>query len=83
MRIEARLFATLREVLPAGCRATGAVVLDLPEGATVADVARALGIPATMPWIALVNGVEAEPTRPLGAADQVTLFPPLAGGAAA
>lgn len=81
MRVEARLFATLRDVLPPATRASGVTALELPEGATVADLARALGIPPGTSWIALVNGTEATPQHRLQAGDVVTLFPPLAGGA--
>ncbi len=80
MRIEVRLFATLREVLPTASRQSGVVVVDLPAGSTVDDLARTLGIPDTMPRVALVNGQEAGPARSLAPDDVVSLFPPLAGG---
>jgi molybdopterin converting factor small subunit len=81
VRVEVRLFATLARYLPDD--GTGVTVVDLHEGSTVGDLARALGIPADLSRIALVNDHDAADDRPLRAGDVVTLFPPLAGGAAA
>ena len=81
MRVEVRLFATLARYLPDDQDA-GAAVLEVAEDSTVADVARALGIPAHLSRIALVNDRDATDDRPLTEGDVVTLFPPLAGGAA-
>jgi len=78
--IEVHLFATLAQYLPPSSDG-GRVVLDVPDGATVDDVARLLGIPDAMARLALVNGREVDPQEPLTALDVLTLFPPLAGGA--
>jgi len=80
VRVEVRLFATLARYLPHDHEA-GATSLDLAEGSTVADVANALGIPADLSRIVLVNDGDAADDRRLAAGDVVTLFPPLAGGA--
>jgi molybdopterin converting factor small subunit len=77
--VEVRLFATLARFLPPNST-SGTAVLDVPERATVADVARRLGIPPELDSVILVNGTEAEPERQLGAGDVVDMFPPLAGG---
>ena len=82
MRVEVRLFATLARYLPHDHDA-GATSLDVAEGSTVADVASALGIPDALSRIVLVNDHDADEDRRLAAGDVVTLFPPLAGGAAA
>jgi molybdopterin converting factor small subunit len=82
VRVEVRLFATLARYLPADHDA-GAASLNVADGSTVGDVARALGIPAELSRIALVNDHDATDDRPLAAGDVVTLFPPLAGGRAA
>ncbi len=79
MRIEVRLFATLASYLPPGSGG-GTVIIELPTGSTVNDVAAQLGIPSDLQRIALVNGHDAGPDRHLSAGDIVTLFPPLAGG---
>lgn len=80
MRVEVRLFATLTRYLPKDAEA-GSTHLDVAEGSSVGDVADALGIPADLSRIILVNDQEADEGRPLVEGDVVTLFPPLAGGA--
>lgn len=80
MTVEVRLFATLAQFLPPGST-DGSAVIDVPEGATIADVARRLGIPTGFDRVLLLNGVEAEPGQPLRSGDVVDIFPPLAGGA--
>jgi molybdopterin converting factor small subunit len=81
VKVEVRLFATLAAYLPAGSRG-GAAIVELPEGTTVAHLARRLGIPDDLALVALVNDREAPLERALQPGDVVTLFPPLAGGAA-
>ena len=79
MRVEVRLFATLARYLPKTSQ-TDSAFLDVSEGSTVGDVAAALGIPADLSRITLVNDAEADESRRLHTGDVVTLFPPLAGG---
>ena len=79
MRIEVELFATLTRFVPDA--RDGRATLDIPEGATVADVARRLGLPPGFDRVALVNGREADDAHVLSAGDVLTLYPPLAGGA--
>ena len=81
MTVEVHLFATLTRYLPPGAD-EGRVFLDMPNDATIDDVVGRLGIPGTLARIALVNGREATPQTRLAPADVLTLFPPLAGGAA-
>jgi molybdopterin converting factor small subunit len=78
--VEVRLFATLAQFLPAGST-EGSAVIDVPEGATIADVARRLGIPPGLDRVLLLNGVEAQPEQRLRSGDALDIFPPLAGGA--
>lgn len=73
-----RLFATLARLVPQA--RDGKAVVELPDGGTVADLARRLGVPPGYERVALVNGREAEDTHVLAEGDVVTLFPPLAGG---
>ncbi|OGK76057.1 MAG: hypothetical protein A2050_07325 [Candidatus Rokubacteria bacterium GWA2_73_35] len=80
MKVEVQLFAAFAAYLPADSR-EGAAVLDVPDGGTVADVARRLGIPADLARVVLVNGRDAAPEQPLTPGDIVAIFPPLAGGA--
>ncbi|MBI1736319.1 MAG: MoaD/ThiS family protein [Candidatus Rokubacteria bacterium] len=79
MKIEVQLFATLAQYLPAG-RDTDRAIVEMPPGARVADVLAALGVPAAMPRIVLVNGHDAADDHVLEPDDVVAAFPPLAGG---
>ncbi|MGH7353370.1 MAG: MoaD/ThiS family protein [Candidatus Rokuibacteriota bacterium] len=77
--VEVRLFATLAAFLPADARG-GATRLEVPEGTTPRELTRRLGIPPALERVTLVNGLDADPDRPLATEDVVTVFPPLAGG---
>jgi len=79
VRVEVRLFATLVSFLPPGNR-DGAAILDVPDGSTIRDVVRRLGIPADLERVTLLNGADSVPEAPLRAGDVLTVFPPLAGG---
>ena len=79
MRVEVRLFATLTAFLPPDGR-DGAAELEIPEGSTVIEVTRRLGIPPDLARVVLVNGRDLGSEAPLAARDVVTIFPPLAGG---
>jgi molybdopterin converting factor small subunit len=79
VRIEVRLFANLAAFLPPHGR-DGVAELELPDGSTVADVTRQLGIPPDLARVVLVNGHDAGSEAGLSLGDVVTIFPPLAGG---
>jgi molybdopterin synthase catalytic subunit/molybdopterin converting factor small subunit len=77
MRVAVRLFAGLRE--RAGVRVRE---LELPEGATVADVWPALALGAEPEGLLYaVNRAYADETRSLAEGDEVALIPPVSGGA--
>jgi sulfur carrier protein ThiS len=78
--IEVTLFATLTRYRPRSVSSHDPICFELAAGNTLADLVTALGIPADIPFIALVNGEEASADRRLATGDSVTLFPPLAGG---
>jgi len=79
VKVAVQCFATLGVYLPAGT--TGdSVTLELPAGTTVDDVVRALGIPADLEYLRVVNGHERPPGYYLVDGDVLSLFPPLAGG---
>jgi molybdopterin converting factor small subunit len=82
MEVEVKLYAALRRYRPAA--APGAphhpFTLSLADGATVATLARQLGIPEGMVNAAAVNDEAVEPSFALHDGDQVGLFPPTAGG---
>jgi len=79
VRVEVRLFATLVPFLPPDSH-DGAAVLEIPEGSTVHDVVRRLGIPADLERVTLLNGGDSAPDARLHPGDVLTVFPPLAGG---
>ena len=79
MKLEVHLFATLGPYLPAGAQGDGAV-MAFPEGTTVHDVVHALRIPPELPFMAVVNGHDADLDHVLAEGDVVSMFPPLVGG---
>ncbi|MBI2153807.1 MAG: MoaD/ThiS family protein [Candidatus Rokubacteria bacterium] len=79
MKIEVRLFATLAVYLPEESDGRSAT-REVPEGSTVAQVVRSLGIPDDVPFITMINGRDAVLNQPLADGDVLSLFPPLAGG---
>ncbi len=77
MKVRVALFANLRDYAPAGATSHE---LTLADGATVADVLAALGIPPAIEAVLLVNGRRAQAGMRLHGDDEVTLFPPMEGG---
>lgn len=81
IRVTVRLFAQYAELIGAG-----AVVVELPAGATVADAVSAVRRQATngqkLPErpLAAVNLAHVLPHQPLAEGDELALLPPLAGG---
>ena len=77
--VPVRLFASLRRFQPKGV--DGAVPVTLPAGAVVRDALAALGIPEKSTGIVVCNDVHLELGSALQDGVEVSLFPPLAGGA--
>ncbi|HSG13278.1 MAG TPA: molybdenum cofactor biosynthesis protein MoaE [Gaiellaceae bacterium] len=76
MNVSVRLFAGLREQAGAG-----SVVIDLPEGSSIADVWGALGLGDEPPGLLYaLNRAYVERTASLSAGDEVALIPPVSGG---
>ncbi len=80
MKVRLRLFATLGAYLPPDADGDG-ITLSLPGGTTLGDVVARLGIPTGEHYLTVLNGDNAEADRPLADGDEITLFPPLSGGA--
>ncbi len=78
MRLEIRLYATLRQAAPAA--PAGVFSLDVPAGATVAQVLGLIKIDPADVRMIMVNGLAAEPDHILKDGDRLGLFPPLGGG---
>lgn len=83
MRIQVKLFATLRKHLPPGANGSTAT-LEVEEGLTVKGLILHLGIPMELAQLSLVNGenIEGDFDRKLQEGDTVSIFPPVAGGGA-
>jgi molybdopterin converting factor small subunit len=80
MKVQVELYATLTKFLPPGAEGRKAMV-ELPEGATVGDLLKRLGIPDGMAALHLVNGTHQPPETVLKDGETLAMFPPLAGGA--
>jgi molybdopterin converting factor small subunit len=80
LRVEVRLFATLRKYLPPSGDGSSAR-LEMPAGSSVADVVNKLGIPNAMVHLVLVDGRH-EPSkgRLLDDGAVLSIWPPIAGG---
>ena len=77
IRVYARLYNRLQFLLPP--EADGSTELELPDGSTVQDLYRSLGITRRYPTV--VNGVMQKDTdRILQDGDQVAVFAPVSGG---
>jgi molybdopterin converting factor small subunit len=79
MKVEVKLFANLRDYLPAGSDKY-TCSLELEEGTTVGQVLKRLKIPESMPTIILVNGIHRKAEEALHPGDVLSVFPPVAGG---
>jgi molybdopterin converting factor small subunit len=79
VKVGIRLQAILRRYRPAGF--TGDVVeMNLSEGATVRDVAEALGVPTNLVHAVFVNDKQGALDAALADGDIVRVFPPVVGG---
>ena len=78
MKITLKLFATLREHMKD--HLNGATDVVLQENATVQNVFTAFQIPADIPKIILINGVQKSAADSLHDGDTLSVFPPIAGG---
>jgi molybdopterin converting factor small subunit len=54
--------------------------LDIPEGSTVGDLFRLLGVPEGLRKVVIVNGHHQTEAYVLASDDVVVFFPPLEGG---
>ncbi len=80
MRIRIKMMGALRSKLPAGSQGN-TTDLDLETGAAVATALEKLGLSTGQVHLAMVNGeMDHDKSRTLKEGDEVTLFPPVAGG---
>ena len=80
MKVEARVYATLRRYLPEDKR-ENPIMLELPDGTTVGEVVeKVLKIPPDAVKVVFVNGRHVPFEHVLADGDRVGIFPPVAGG---
>jgi sulfur carrier protein ThiS len=79
MTARVKLHAILRKYLPPDAVDYTAVV-ELPDGATVADAIAKLGIPPTHAKMLVSGDDYLEPDTVLRDGQEVNVFPPIAGG---
>ena len=77
MRVRVQFFGEMRRHLPPG---RDDVVLDLDEGATVADVLARVGVRSDDERIVGLNGALAHDTTPLHDGDELSLYHPTTRG---
>ncbi|MBL8314831.1 MAG: MoaD/ThiS family protein [Rubrivivax sp.] len=84
MRITFKLYASLTDYLPIDRRNGNAMPLEVPTGATVAEIVARFALPMKMVHLVLIDGVyvppEARATRPLAEGETLAIWPPIAGG---
>ncbi|MDD5475284.1 MAG: MoaD/ThiS family protein [Syntrophales bacterium] len=79
MRITLRVYATLCRYIP-GASAGIPLSLELPYGATLADLMKKMGIPGEEVKVAFVNGRARDLNHVLEDGDEAGVFPPVGGG---
>jgi sulfur-carrier protein len=82
MTVRVKLHAILRKFLPPGAEDHTAV-LDVPEGTTVSEVIARLGIPEKHAGMLVSGDDYLKPESKLRDGQELSVFPPLAGGASA
>jgi len=84
MKVRVKLYARLDRYLPKTRAERDEADLDVPDGTTVAEVFRRLGLPPEICHLVLVNGHFLAPgdreARALAAGDHLAVWPPVAGG---
>ena len=79
MHVKVKLFATLARFSPGGLPGTPFMV-EMPEGATLDDLANRLCLPIGDVQISFVNAVIQELDYEIHDGDEIGFFPPIGGG---
>ena len=79
MKIELKLFASLRRYHPAGAGSAGMFV-EVSPGTTILGLLNRLGVPMDKVKLVFLNGNHAGGGEILSEGDRVGVFPPVAGG---
>lgn len=79
MKIRVQLYGTLRQSLP-GDRQSGEIEIEMPEGATAADVLRLLGIQDMRGIVVVMGGRVLTSDDPVQPGASVVVFQAIGGG---
>lgn len=83
MRITLKLFAALRDHLPADAQES-AIAIDVPDDVTPNQVIDRYGVPRKLAHLMLINGIYVDPAHRddgrLKDGDVIAVWPPIAGG---
>jgi molybdopterin converting factor small subunit len=79
MQVKVKLFATLRDYLPKGSDGRSCL-MDIDETTTIEQIISTFNIPEEIPKIILVNGLNGTMDQTLKEGDELSIFPPVAGG---
>jgi molybdopterin synthase sulfur carrier subunit len=77
MKIRVDLQAYLGDYAPGD---GGRFAYEMPEGATVADLIRKLGVPEELASVITIGDEAIDASQALKEGDRVTVIPPMAGG---
>ncbi|MFC1670467.1 MoaD/ThiS family protein [Spirochaetota bacterium] len=77
MQVKIHLVAFLKKYAPGD---DNDFMQEIPHGAIVSDVIETLGIPVTIPRIAIVNGIPTAEDKPVNDGDEIILMMPVEGG---
>ena len=80
MKIELKLYASLRAYLPQPNQDKAEEPTEVREGTRIRELLAQLGIPVDAVKIIFLNGVHANGDETLQEGDRVGVFPPVAGG---
>jgi len=80
MQVKVKLFATLRDYLPKESDGKSCMV-TVDENTTIEQIIAQLNIPGDIPKIILINGRNGSLSQTIKPGDEVSIFPPVAGGA--
>ena len=79
MKVKVKLFATLREYLPKDSDGRSCL-MDIDDKTTIEQIISTFNIPEEIPKIILVNGLNGTMDQTLKEGDELSIFPPVAGG---
>ncbi|MBI3243324.1 MAG: MoaD/ThiS family protein [Chloroflexi bacterium] len=79
MKVYVKLFALLRQHHP-GPNRSEPLVVELPAGATAANLIPTLKLPEKLVRHAFINNQQKTLDTPLNDGDKINLFPPVVGG---